>query len=79
MKNAETLVLIGKIIQNLRKSKGFSQEGFAYHIGMNKGFFAKIERGEASPTILNFIKIAKGLETTPNDLLPSEFFDGKKQ
>jgi transcriptional regulator with XRE-family HTH domain len=73
MKNDKELaLLIGKKIQKLRKATGFSQEGFAYHINMNKGFYSKIERGQAVPSILNFVKIAKALEVTPNDLLPKE-------
>jgi transcriptional regulator with XRE-family HTH domain len=70
MKKQNDLILIGKQIRKIRKEKGFSQEDFANFIEMNRGYYGTIERGEANVTLLNFLKILRGLNVTPNELFP---------
>jgi len=68
------LALIGLQIRKIRKEKGFSQEGFANFINMNRGYYGTIERGEANVTVINLIKILKGLGVNPNDLFLPELY-----
>jgi DNA-binding XRE family transcriptional regulator len=56
------LIPIGEQIRNIRKMKGFSQENFANFIEMNRGYYGTIERGETNVTVLNLLKILKGLD-----------------
>ncbi|WP_457589483.1 helix-turn-helix domain-containing protein, partial [Legionella pneumophila] len=56
MKKQTDLIVLGKQIRKIRKEKGFSQEGFANFIEMNRGYYGTVERGEANITILNLLK-----------------------
>jgi transcriptional regulator with XRE-family HTH domain len=58
-----SLIKIGKRIRELRKAKGFSQEGFAYEIGLDRTYM-----GGAT---LNLIRIAKALKIEVGELFPS--------
>ena len=57
-----TAELIGKVIQDLRKSRGMSQEVLSGLAGLDRTHYSKIERGLRSPTIDTLFKIAHALE-----------------
>lgn len=65
-----TLVVVGEHIRELRKSKGFSQEGFAAHAGLDRAYYGGVERGERNIAVLNLIKIALAMGVEPGELLP---------
>lgn len=44
-------------------SKGFSQESFAYEVGLDRTYMGGIERGERNIAALNLIRIAKALKS----------------
>ena len=52
----------GSRIKNLRKEKGLSQEKFALSIDMDRTYYASVENGKRNISIINIVKIAKGLE-----------------
>ncbi|HAT7795437.1 TPA: helix-turn-helix domain-containing protein [Legionella pneumophila] len=79
MKKQPDLILIGKQIRKIRREKGFSQEGFANIIEMNRGYYGTVERGEANVTVLNLLKILKGLGVTPNELFPTTTYRGLRK
>lgn len=56
-----------------------SQEGFANFIEMNRGYYGTVERGEANVTVLNLLKILKGLNVTPNELFPPATYSAKEK
>jgi transcriptional regulator with XRE-family HTH domain len=65
------LVTLGKRIQELRESKGFSQVDLA---GKMLGKFdttniSRIESGRTNPTIFTLFRIAEALEVSLNELL----------
>lgn len=62
------LLFLGQQIRTLRKSKGFSQEGFACAAEMDRSYYGAIERGENNVAALNLIKIAKTLGVEVGDL-----------
>ena len=66
-----SLIKIGKRIRELRKAKGFSQESFAYEIGLDRTYMGGIERGERNLAALNIIRIAKTLKVEVGELFPS--------
>lgn len=57
----ELLEALGSNIRMLRHLQGYSQEGFARHINLDRATMGKIERGERNISVLILIKIAKGL------------------
>ena len=69
--NLQNLIKLGNKIQALRKSKGFSQEGFAIEVGLDRSYMGGVERGERNVATLNLIKIAKALKVEVGDLFPS--------
>jgi len=52
----------GKIIRQLRESKGISQEKFANMINMDRSYYATIEAGKHNITLSKIDDIAKGLD-----------------
>ncbi len=79
MKKHKDLISIGQQIRSFRERKGFSQEEFANHIEINRGYYGTVERGEANITLLNLLKIAKGLKVAPGDLFPLETYKTKEK
>lgn len=64
------LIKLGKQIRELRKAKGFSQEDFAYEVGLDRTYMGSVERGERNIAALNLIKIAKTLKIEVGELFP---------
>jgi len=60
--------LLGTRIQDLRKKTGLSQEKFAFHIEMDRTYFASVEAGKRNIAIQNLKKIADGLGVSLSEL-----------
>lgn len=52
---------LGRVIQRIRREKGFSQEQFAQHVGVHRTYMGAVERGEKNLSIKSAEKIARGL------------------
>ena len=65
------LIELGSRIRELRKSKGFSQEGFADEIGLDRTYVGGIERGERNIATINLTRIAITLDVDVGTLFPS--------
>lgn len=59
---------LGKRIAELRKKRGFSQEGFAHECGFHRSYMGAVERGEKNITIQLIAKIAKALKISLSEL-----------
>lgn len=70
-KKHPALTKIGKRIRELRKAKGFSQEGFAYEVGLDRTYMGSVERGERNLAAINLIRIAKALKVEVGELFPT--------
>jgi len=64
------LIKIGKKIKEMRKIKGFSQEGFASTANLGRTYYGRIERGEQNVSIQNLIQIALTLQVEVGELIP---------
>lgn len=62
------LVPFGKHIAKLRKDADLSQEHVAFEAGLDRGYLSGIENGKRNPSVLQLLKLAKGLGVTPKDL-----------
>jgi transcriptional regulator with XRE-family HTH domain len=58
---------LARVIRSTRERRGYSQEGFARRVGMDRSYFGAIERGEFNMS-LDTIVIARGLGTTGGGL-----------
>lgn len=60
--NADTLQRrVGASIRRRREAMGFSQEGFAAHIGMHRTYYSAIERGEKNLSLSTVQRLCLGL------------------
>ena len=60
----------GSHLREVRKNKGFSQEGLALACGLDRTYIGGVERGERNISLLNIYKIASALKMAAGDLLP---------
>lgn len=67
-KNSEC-INFGNRLRELRKQKGFSQEGFADHAKLHRTYLGGLERGERNPTLTVMVKIARALSVTLSKLV----------
>ncbi len=59
----------GSAVRVERKARGFSQESFADHVGLDRSYMGGVERGERNIALANIMRIVTGL-----GIAPSEFF-----
>lgn len=71
MQKHPQLVAIGRQIRQLREERGYSQEGFAAEVGLDRAYYGGVERGERNVAALNLIKIASALEVELGELFPT--------
>lgn len=64
--------LMGKRIQEIRKSKNLTQEYLAELIGIETVSLSNIERGRYYPSAENLNKILNALKITPGELFTCE-------
>lgn len=62
------LLSFGKRVQELRKTKGISQEELASLAGVHRTYIGMIERAEKNITLCNIEKIANALNISISDL-----------
>lgn len=63
-------ISIGNSLQSVRQRKGLTQAEVAKHAGINVNYYAKLERGEAVPSLKMLEKIVKALGVRSSDVLP---------
>lgn len=61
---------IGRRLQLARKKIGITQAEAAKQAGTNTNYYAKLERGEAVPSLKMLERIIKALGTTSSEILP---------
>lgn len=58
----DVIIVLGKRMRKLRLQTGLSQEKFAAKAGLDRTYYAGIERGERNPSVKQLAKIARALE-----------------
>lgn len=64
--------LLGKKIQQIRKSRGFTQEKLAEIIEMDSGYICKMETGRHTPSLETLEKLANALKVELSEFLNFE-------
>jgi len=62
-------IAFGATVRALRVERGYGQEGFAAHAGLDRSYYGAIERGEFNVSLETIMKLAASLETRASDLL----------
>ncbi len=71
-------VAIGRAVRTMRVERGLSQEEVGLRSGLSRGFFGRVERGDANPTFETLLKVAGALEVQAADVvaLAETYLDG---
>ena len=56
---------LGQAIRRERDRLEFTQESFAHHVGLDRGYMGRVERGEHNLTFLKLIVVLQGLRADP--------------
>lgn len=68
MRDNDIKAFFGRRVRELRKSKAWSQEDFAYRVGLDRSYIGGVERGERNISLENIELIAAALELSLSDL-----------
>jgi transcriptional regulator with XRE-family HTH domain len=69
MNEDNILRLFGLHVKKVRQKHGLSQEELAHISELDRTYISGIERGKRNVSLINIVKIAISLNTTPSDLL----------
>ena len=61
---------IAKNLKMIRLSQHLTQEEVASKAGISTNHYARIERGESTPSIMSLSSLAKALKVNSSDILP---------
>lgn len=68
-KRSQTTIAFGEAVRALRVERGFAQEAFAAHAGMDRSYYGAIERGEFNVSLETIVKIADALGVSMAEIL----------
>jgi transcriptional regulator with XRE-family HTH domain len=60
----------GEMLRKKRKKAGYSQEGFAAYVGIERGNYGKMERGLVNIKLETLYKLANALDCEFVDIMP---------
>jgi transcriptional regulator with XRE-family HTH domain len=69
MSSGNDIRRLGKILREVRREAGLSQEELADRAGIHPTYVSQIERGLKSPTMRMLARLAKALGTTPGKII----------
>lgn len=67
--DSHVLVALGSAIRSLRKARGLSQEELSHRSSMDRSHMGRIERGERNLSMVNLVRISRGIGCTPSEIL----------
>lgn len=67
--------MYGRVLRQIRESKGRSQADVARSVGISPAHLARLESSQRGLYLEDFIKIAEALGEKPGDLLPNGLGD----
>lgn len=68
---------LAKRVRALREASPLSQEAMAAEAGLDRTYYARLERGEANPTWIALARIAAALGVHPSELVDGVEFDAE--
>ena len=71
MRRKFTVGDFGRNLREARKARGFSQEGFAHAVDLDRTYIGGIERGERNPGLKVIVRIADALDLDVSELFKS--------
>lgn len=68
-RNRKALRKLGERVRELRETRGMTQEALAFDAGIHVNHLSTIERGEANPSFLVLVSLAKVLSVKVAELV----------
>ena len=66
---------IGERIKMIRKNRNISQSELSEITGISRSYISEMEKGKYENISINILcDLCRGLELTPNDLIPEEMY-----
>jgi len=62
---------LGKAIRSFREECGFSQDKFAFEVGLGRSYYGSLERGEINPSYTTLLKITRTLDIELKAVIPN--------
>ncbi|MBW2003721.1 MAG: helix-turn-helix transcriptional regulator [Deltaproteobacteria bacterium] len=59
----------GKVLHQLRKERGLSQEELGFESGYHRTYISQLERGKKSPSLQTIFQLAKALKVEPSEIV----------
>ena len=59
----------GRVLRELRKAKGISQEELAFKSGYHPTYVGQLERGQKSPSLRTIMNLASALNALASDIV----------
>ena len=69
MPRQDPRILFGKRVRELRLALGLSQEKLAEISDLHRNYVGGVERGERNVSLINIVKLARGLDAEPAELM----------
>ncbi|MGG2085470.1 helix-turn-helix transcriptional regulator [Priestia aryabhattai] len=68
MESANLKQIFGQAVKKYRQEKSISQEKLAEITGLHRTYISEVERGTRNVSLINIIKIAKGLDINSSQI-----------
>jgi transcriptional regulator with XRE-family HTH domain len=65
----ELAVIFGRVLRDLRKQAGLTQEQLGFEAELERNYISMLERGERQPTLTTLMKLARPLHRKASQLV----------
>ena len=69
MAKSRVSIAFGRCLRSIRVAKGFTQEGLASEVGLDRSYVGSVERGERNISLENIAKLAATLRVPITELV----------
>lgn len=76
MSDSNIKIFFGNRVRQLRKDRGWSQEDFAFRVGLDRSYIGGVERGERNISLENIELVAAALQVSLAELFKGRPQDG---
>jgi transcriptional regulator with XRE-family HTH domain len=66
---ANIAIIFGEVLQELRTTRGLSQEEFGFECELHRTYISLLERGKRIPSLTTIIQLAGALSVPPSEIV----------